>query len=252
MKRTFILQVLMLGLPTLALAQAQPVGSTPAQEPRVKQVYELCDQVDAIIQDINLEYAKYINDTAHYKKLYKNSIARTITFYKLKKEVKDTRKKIKTTNESIEKIKEEIKWVDTLNGYYTSHQLDPLFEAIDGSTLQVYKRLLGNDAPKSVHDLLIMQDCVDLLKREYNEKANEDCLRLLKGVADCDTKEELEGLLQTHSAIVSETNGWSSAEHTLYELMDFRKYLREEYGVDLEKNYPFLADKARKSVKFGK
>lgn len=250
MKRTIILYFLLLGIPILALAQAKLEASTQTQDSFVLQVNELCKQVDSIIQDINREYEKYKKDTIHYEILYKNKLVQTITSKKLKDEEKDTREKIEKINDSIDEIKQEIAWVDTLNGYYTNHQLDLLFDAIDWPALQVHKRLLGNDAPKAVNDLHIMHECADLLKRECNEKANRECLSLLDKVGNCDKKEELKTLLQMHSAITSETNGWSVKEHSLYELMDFRKYLHEEYGVNLEKDYPYLAEKSRKTVSF--
>lgn len=253
MKRIIILLVMM----TVAFAAW---AQTPSKNPQIDEIDALCRQVEGLTQRIKIKYMTYINDTVYYNLLYKTELfgksVQEKTFKELEAELKSLRTQIKEKNDSIQFIKQEIAWVDTLPHYYASHNLDKLFEDTDFQILDAHRevlRVLGKAVPSAIAQLHYMHESADLLKREYDEKATQECLGLLKNVPDCTKKKELQWLLETHSAVTSETNSWiGNDEHTLYELMVFRKYLKDYYEVDMENHYPFLAEKARKTVGFKK
>lgn len=256
MKRIFLLL-------TMMTVYAVTLGQVSPRNPQIDEVDALCRRVDSLTQRISDKYATYTNDTVYYDLLYKKGelfgIGKSVqekTFKEIATELKTMRARIKEKNDSIKVINQEIAWVDTLPAYYASHNLDELFEVTDFQILDVHREVLsvlGKEVPASIDQLQYMHKSADLLKREYDANATEECLGLLKKVPDCAKKKELQWLLEKHSAVTSETKSWiGNDEHTLYELMDFRKYLKDYYEVELEKHYPFLAEKARKTVGFTK
>lgn len=246
--------ILLLAMMTIATATW---AQTPTKNPQIDEVDALCRQVDDLTQRIKSKYATYTNDTVYYDLLYKTELfgkpVHERTFKELETELKALRMQIKNANDSIQFINQEIAWVDTLPHYYTSHTLDELFIAIDLQALETHQKLLGvldKPVPNVVKDLHILLECADLLNQEYDEKANNECLGLLKKVADCNKKKELTRLLENYATIASATNAWiDEGKSNLYDLLDFRKYLKDYYEVELEKHYPFLADKARKTIR---
>lgn len=238
-------------------------GQVSPRNPQIDEVDALCRRVDSLTQRIMDKYATYTNDTVYYDLLYKKveilGIGKSVqekTFKEIATELKTLRTRIKEKNDSVQFINKEIAWVDTLPAYYASHNLDELFEVTDFQILDVHRgvlSVLGKAVPASIVQLQFMHESADLLKREYDAKATKECLELLKKVPDCTKKKELQWLLETHSSVTSETNAWiGDGKSSLYDLMDFRKYLKDYYGVDLEKHYPFLAVKTRKTVGFTK
>lgn len=233
-------------------------AQTPTNNPQIDEVDALCQQVDSLTQRIKDKYETYTNDMVYYDQLYKTDWrGRSVqekTFKGLEDTLKELRMQIKEKNDSIQFIIKEIQKADTLLQYYASHNLDEMFDAINFQTLETHRKLLNvmdKPVPKAVNDLQVMLECADLLNQGYNEKANKECLNQLKNVPDCTKKKELQKLLETHSAVTNETNAWMGKDqHTLYELMAFRKYLKDYYEVDMEKHYPFLAEKARMTVGF--
>lgn len=241
----------------MTIVAAWACAQSTTKNPQIDEVDALCRQVDSLAQRITDKYATYTNDTVYYNLLYKTDwlgkSAQDNTFKELESELKTLRTRIKTADDSIQFINQEIAWVDTLSRYYASHTLDELFVAIDLQMLETHQKLLGvldKPVPHVVNDLHVLLECAELLNKEYDEKVNYEYLGLLKKVPDCDKKKELKWLLETHSAVTSETNAWiGEGKSSLYDLMEFRKYLKDYYGVKLEKHYPFLADKARKTIK---
>ena len=237
------------------------LAQTPSSDTPVNKVDAICQQVDNLIQQIEEKYATYANDTVYYDLLYKSNLlnksVQERTFEKIESELNKLRSRIKEVNDSIQYFEKEIEWVDTVPRYYASHTLDVMFDAVDLQTLETHQKLLvamDKTVPDAINYLHKMHESFDLLKHEYDEKATNECLNLLNEVPDCTKKKELKWLLETHRAVTNETNAWLSGkeEHSLYNLMDFKKYLKDYYDVDLEKHYPFLAEKARKSIIFNK
>lgn len=249
--------ILLLVMTTVAFAAWAQV---PTKNSQIDEIDALCRQVDTLTKRIKAKYETYTKDTVYYDRLYKTDFfgksVQEKTFNGLGTELKTLRRQNKEKNDSIQFIKKEIAWVDTLPHYYASHNLDELFEVTDFQILDAHRgvlSVLGKAVPVAIVQLQYMHESADLLKREYDEKTTKECLGLLKNVPDCTKKKELQWLLETHSAVTSETNSWiGNDEHTLYELMAFRKYLKDYYEVDMEKHYPFLAEKARKTIGFNK
>lgn len=218
--------------------------------PTATQVAEVNQRVNALIKDIESLYSQYNGMSDQWFKNEKDIKT------KMQKEVKDLQeeqqKSINTANNSIETIKNEMKWIDELRAYYGNGSLDDLYRGdqqhpkADVSTLRLHMQLLGKDYPKKMDDLLEMAECASSINKEYNAALNKEYRNRLGKVAECDTKWDIDGLLAVHGDVKNEIDKWN--DRTLPGLMTLRRYLMNEYGVDLDKDFPVLAEQAWKSI----
>lgn len=213
------------------------------------QVDAINQRADALIKDIDSLYLKY--DTMD-DKWFQDKKKTKGKMDEVKGQQTAQQNRIKEANDNIENIKEEMKWIDELRAYYENGTLDDLYKGdalhpcANVTTLQLHMRLLGKNYPKKMDDLMLMAECANSVKGEYNAARNNDYRNRLDKMTECDTKWTIDGLLAVHGEIKEEVDKWDS--HTLMGFMTFRKYLMNEYGVDLDADFPFLAEQARKKI----
>lgn len=217
------------------------------------QVDAINQRADALINDIEALYRKY--DTMN-DKWFQDKKKTKGKMDEVKGQQTTQQNRIKEANNNIENIKEKMKWIDELRVYYENGTLDDLYKGdalhpcANVTTLHLHMQLLGKNYPKKLDDLLLMAECANLVKEEYNATRNNDYRNRLGKMTECDTKWVIDGLLAVHGEIKEEVNKWGG--HTLMDMMTFRKYLMNEYGVELDTDFPFLAEQARKKVELPK
>lgn len=249
----------------------QPIVANKANQkenfPTATQVAEVDQRVKALIKDIESLYSQYegmsdqwfkdenrINEKFYGKKGAKNGKKGGKNGEKgVKNEQGEQQKAIGVADSTINVIKGKLDWIDKLRDYYENGSLDDLYRGdqqhpkAEVSTLRLHMKLLGKDYPKKMDDLLLLAESAQSLKEEYDAARNKDYRNRLRNMAECDIKWDIDGLLAVHGDIKKEMDNWE--EHTLKGLMDKKSYLMNEYGVDLDKDFPYLAEQAWKSIK---
>jgi len=253
MKRIFILFILFLAAIT---ANAQTSKTNPRnekKEPLSSQVKTLNQHIDDLIRDVDLLYSVYDGMEDKWFKDNKKKIEKIDGVKGQQKKQNDT---INQVNDSINTIEKEMEWVNELRAYYENGTLDDLYKgdamhpSANVTTLRLHMQLLGKNYPKKMNDLMLMAECANSLNVEYNAARNNEYRTQLGKMTECDTKWAIDGLLAVHGDIKNEIDKWDG--HTLMDFMTFRKYLMNEYGVELDVDFPFLAEQARKKVELSK
>lgn len=252
-----ILLIVMLFLAMGANAQQLKKSNNSAnpknENPTPEQVAELNQRINALINDIESLYSQYKGMSDQWFQNKKEIDKKFNGENGVKKEQQAQLVMINEANGKITTIKGELKWIDELRNYYEKGSLDDLYRGnsdhpcADVATLMLHKQLLGSNYPKKIDDLLLLAESAQSLKEEYDAARNKDYRNRLRNMAECDIKWDIDGLLAVHGDIKKEMDNWE--EHTLKGLMDKKSYLMNEYGVDLDKDFPYLAEQAWKSIK---
>ena len=209
--------------------------------PFSNEIGDINKQIDSLEQEIHERYKQGKNND-----LYNDEQSRQIYFAGLAKQKALLRNNITMLEAIIETSKTKLQWIETLRNYYSTTPIDTLFSHSDPTSLKVHKQILEKRYPKVIDELQILMECSDALKNEYNEKRNQSCLHNLQKVQNCRSKEYLEGVLQVQLAITEEVDNWiSKEEYSLYDIFKLADKLYKDYEVDLESDFPFLANKIR-------
>lgn len=236
--------IIIAALSTAIIANAQ--NKEPNALDSIKdKMSALTEQVQSLYNDI-AELNKYVNKDANFRKVYQNP---EDSFNELKEERDNLIEEIKGINTEKIDIENEQHWIDTLRTYYENGSLDDLYPHADTLTLRVHKQLLGKNYPKKLDDLLVMVECANLLKVEYDASRNENHRKRLSNVAESDMKWIIDGLLAAHEKVKKNVDNWT--DYSLMGFITFRKSLQNELGVLLD-TFPFLAEQARKKVELSK
>lgn len=165
-------------------------------------------------------------------------------------ELQEFKDKNNALQKEIAKLEENIATqLNDIRKPYETADLDYLYEHISLDEVNLHKELLGNTVP-AINELLILFDCAEALKHPFNEKRNEECLRRLKNVRSCKTKDELSDWLSVQKEIGEEVQAWIKGDdNSFYSYVFFVKYIFGEYGVDFEKGYPYLLKQIRSAIK---
>lgn len=247
--------------PTAQKVQINTKTSIGSNENLSASVKDINNRVDALVKDIEALYDTY---NTMEDKWFQNDGGGVLGFFKKDNKEKESkigrvqmqqdslRNRIEKAQNVIDSLKSELRWIDTLRMYYEKGSLDDLYRGDDRhpkadlKTLQLHKKILGTNCPKKMDDLLLLAQCAQSLNEEYNAPRNRDYLNRLGKVADCDTKWDLDGLLAVYGDIKDEVDKWK--DNSLRGFMTFKNYLKTEYGVDLETDFPDLAKQARKKA----
>lgn len=263
MKTTTMKQIVLLFAVLLAFtANAQTVRKNP--KPAVGKAKGSVDSTQ--INDLNQRVADLINEVDSLCQIYNGMNDKWFQGKAIDARMKDVKQQcdkakesMENANTAIDSIKEEMAWIDELLKYYDSHSLDELYRG-DGRhpcasvpTLKLHQKLLGTNYPKKIDDLLLLAESASSLKEEYDAEKNKRYQNGLKLITGCDTKWNIDGLLAVHGYIKDELDkGKGSEISTLKELMEFEKYLMNEYGVDLDADFPYLAKQAWAKLPIGR
>lgn len=209
-------------------------------------LYSFPSKISEITQQI-LDFNRYLESLKEpVNKLYDEIVVQDTDFStqlnELNNEIADIDKQIKT-------IEDDGKWIESLRDYYTNGSLDNLYIHADTLMLQVHKQILGPDYPKQMDDLMVMVESSNLLKQKFNSSVNEMYVNKVKQLKNCSTKWKIKKLLDNYGVINNNVMSWTMGEkHSLYDMMVFKKDLNESQGINIDKDYPYLAEEIIKSV----
>lgn len=252
-----IVLLFLLSLSMAALAQGHKVTKMPPTSPTkngtngstATQVDNLNQRIDILLKDINSMYNVYdeMDD-----KWFKEKKDKQKKMEEVKTQQGDQRTRNEKAVDSIKEINAQMEWIRNLRDYYEKGSLDDLYRGdnlhphADTLTLGLHKQLLGENYPKKIDDLMLLAECASLLEKEYNEGRNQEYRNRLAKMDDCKTKRDLDDLLDIHGDIKEDVDKWE--DYSLKGYTEFKEYMRTEYGRELDVNFPFLAEQARKKV----
>lgn len=234
MKRIVIIIFLMI---FASISQAQNVD-------KIKELPQRLEEINKQISDFNnyIESIRNVTDSL-YNVIQSNGGG------DIENKIQEVNNEIITIENSIEAIQNYNKWIDDLRVYYTNSPVDMLFAQSDTLSLRVHKQILGQNYPKRMDDLIKMHECANLLNQEFNKSYVGDAVQTIKGVINCSTKWKIKKLLDNYATISDEVDKWIATEEpTLYNMMAFRKKLNENYNINIDDDYPYLAAKIRQKV----
>lgn len=209
-------------------------------------LYSFPSKISEITQQI-LDFNRYLESLKEpVNKLYDEIVAQDTDFStqlnELNNEIADIDKQIKT-------IEDDGEWIESLRDYYTNGSLDNLYIHADTLMLRVHKQILGPDYPKQMDDLMVMVESSNFLKQKFNSSVNEMYVNKVKQLKNCSTKWKIKKLLDNYGVINNDVMSWTMGEkHSLYDMMVFKKDLNESHGINIDKDYPYLAEEIIKSV----
>lgn len=171
----------------------------------------------------------------------------------LEDEIGELQGSVDKLRKQIDDLNKKKQWVNDLQEYYAQNNLDTLFAHISKEMARLHAGILGKKSPKSLNDLMTLYECLEILTKPYNSVEINKCLQKLKNVQQCDSKDLVDYLLSVYNDINSEAkNRWMKREErddkTLFAYVKFLYYFEREYGIDLNKDYPYLSKEVRESI----
>ena len=212
--------------------------------PFSNEISDINKQIDSLEQEIHERYKQGKNND-----LYNDEQYRQIYFAGLAKQKALLRNNITMLEAIIETSKTKLQWIETLRNYYSTTPIDTLFSHSDSTSLKVHKQILEKRYPKVMDELQILLECSEALKKKYDEEQIQTCLQKCQRVRECPTKEYLEGLLSLYKDINDEVALWLlDKDYSLYSMAIEIAYINDNFGIDLEFDFPYLANKIRGTV----
>ena len=206
----------------------------------------LSNQFNTLLQDIDADYQSYLKSDL-YKKLYAGD--KDKTFNEISETIRALEIKRQTLPSSIDSLEARQKWVNEVRNYYSSTNIDVLYAHADLVSLSIHKQILGNNCPSVINELQVLLECAELIKNPYNAVQNSQGRKNLQGVRQCERKDYLLGLLDIYDMVSANVDTWiNDKKCSLSDFITFYNYLQGEYGIDLDKDFPFLAERVRKAV----
>ena len=199
------------------------------------------NQIKHLKKIINNRYKEYKEDKDN--KLYTDEQYRQIYFKVWAEKKASLLRHISMLKDTIETAKTE------LHDSVSSTPIDTLFSHCNPISLRVYKQIFGENYPSVMDELQILLECSEALKKKYDEEQIQTCLQKCQRVRECPTKEYLEEILPLYKDITEEVDKWLlDNDHSLYSMAIEIDVINDNYGVDLESDFPFLANKIRETV----
>ena len=245
MKKTFLLLIASIIVMHQPKQMSASMTSQKLSENLIGRIHTINSQIDSLKRDIHNEYLEY-----NGQMLYTDINTQKSTFSEISKKNDSLRTCIEEINNEIEQLKINDSSIDKIRAYYENSIVDSLFAHVDPSSLKVHKRILGSDYPKVMDDLQVLLESAEMLKKVYEASQNSALLQKLKIIQPCKNQEYLDGLLSVQKEITDEVNSWiMNEEHTLYNMVLFRTYLYNNYGISLHEDFPYLANMVIEKVR---
>lgn len=200
------------------------------------------NQIKNLKKIINNRYKEYKEDKDN-QLLYTNEQFRQYYFKEWAKKKASLLRRISMLKDTIETTKTKI------HDSVSSTPIDTLFSHCNPISLRVYKQIFGENYPSVMDELQILLECSEALKKKYDEEQIQTCLQKCQRVRECPTKEYLEGLLSLYKDINDEVALWLlDKDYSLYSMAIEIAYINDNFGIDLEFDFPYLANKIRGTV----
>lgn len=209
---------------------------------------DISNQIKSLTEEIHSNYEKYRKEP-----LYTNEKYRNRAFDSVHIAIESIKLQLKVINDSIDIINNTYKsFTDKLRVLYTQTSIDSLYKHSDLVSLNIHKRILGNNYPKSIDALQTLLECNNSLRSEFNEKNHNILRQRLKNTTQCNTTKKLESILAPHKEITDEVNKWinnnKNSDNILFEMISFMDYIHREYNRILDVEYPYLYSKLKEAV----
>lgn len=210
---------------------------------------KLRDEIETINRQVEALKNAIQEDLKYYKQnpIYGDAKVRNLAVRDLNAEIEKLKCRADSLSLDLAELEEALQMTDKILRDYYEKDIDSLYELSNMRSLQIHKQMLEGEPPQIMNDLEILFACLDLLENECDETKIAGGLEQLEKVRECYTKKYIRALLIWQKTIAGEVNHWLQGDdHSWFALALFRGKLYEDYGVNLDIDYPYLASEVRK------